>query len=234
MGELGRYPAYIKAWALAFKYWARLEKGTKNILLNNAYAVEKKERAWWYDGITNILRENGFGYVIDDQHMLQNIKIDSLARNFECRLKDQWIQKWHAKMNESSNINHCINIGKLYKRAEYLDVLNSNNIKRIVTKLRIGYNNLGYSIKNKESICQTCKNCEETLTHVLWECPDYAGKRKCLIDKIKSKNYGSFFFNLSNWEKSICLLDFSDECVLADIRAEICQYIKYINEVRNV
>ena len=45
--ELKRRPVTHRAWAMAIKYWIRLNSGTENCLLNEAYKMSQAENHQW-------------------------------------------------------------------------------------------------------------------------------------------------------------------------------------------
>ena len=60
LGELGRYPLTITCWSQVVKYWLRLVKGTKNVLLNSAFQMASHENHTWVQAIYFMLNHNGF------------------------------------------------------------------------------------------------------------------------------------------------------------------------------
>ena len=57
--ELGRYPLCNQMWNLSIPYWLRLENGTNNIILNNAYNCVKQEKHDSFQSIQCLLSLNG-------------------------------------------------------------------------------------------------------------------------------------------------------------------------------
>ena len=106
LGNLGRYPLYIKALKQCVKYWYKLEHGTKNLLLNEIYGYVKENRSWWLEGVHSILKQYGFGNKINEpryNNVTNNtVKQQKVFGNiFEQRLKDCYIQNWFSKIKES-------------------------------------------------------------------------------------------------------------------------------------
>ena len=58
-GELGRFPLCNKIWSLAVKYWMRLEKGTDNLFLVNAYECAKAHNNIWLQQIRGLMGKVG-------------------------------------------------------------------------------------------------------------------------------------------------------------------------------
>ena len=57
--ELGRCPIMHKAWGFAVKYWLRLENGTENAILNEAFLGAKTANHNWIQSVSYICT-NGF------------------------------------------------------------------------------------------------------------------------------------------------------------------------------
>lgn len=231
MGELGRYLLYIRAWTLSMKYWLRLEKGTNNILLNHAYHEEKLRKNWWIENIETILKENGFAYVINKS---KETNTDAFCRQFQQRLIDQSIQQWHTRITESNKLKHATKLEHNYRRSPYLDNLDSRKLKATVCSLRIGYNNLGYSYKNKTKTCPKCGHDIETVEHVILYCKEYEEGRKRLMEKLKKEELDIKFMALNDQNKITSILDLSKNCLLWKALNEICTFIKYIDCKRQI
>ena len=58
--ELKRCPVTYRAWAMAIKYWIRLNSGTENCLLNEAYKMSQAENHQWLQSIHYLLNMHGF------------------------------------------------------------------------------------------------------------------------------------------------------------------------------
>ena len=62
-GDLGRFPICNKIWNLSAKYWLRLEQGTDNVFLNNAFLCAKTENHKWVQQICSIMTRFGMGHI---------------------------------------------------------------------------------------------------------------------------------------------------------------------------
>ncbi len=92
------------------------------------------------------------------------------------RLKDQYIQRVNASMQESERFKYVLCNNDIYKRKKYIayeDVVG----RQIITKLRIDHNVLKTSLiqqrKGENKICN-CSCAEETIPHLLLECTKFS------------------------------------------------------------
>ena len=125
--ELGRYPIEVKATQLSILYWLRLEKGSKNMLLNCAYAECKINNHAWLYNIHDSLCSNGLKYVWDQGSVLSKGYVKAVVKQ---RLEDQYIQKFSNYINESNcenntqtNISQICNMNERYQCRKYLDLI---------------------------------------------------------------------------------------------------------------
>ena len=59
--EINRYPLYIKVIVSALCFWHRLETGSNNVLLQNAYTECKANDHPYYQNILYLMTKNGLG-----------------------------------------------------------------------------------------------------------------------------------------------------------------------------
>ena len=204
LGELGRFPLYIKAWTQVIKYWLRLMNGTKNHLLNEAFDQAKLDKHWWVQGVKDILLKFGCANLTTAAPQLS--VHSKVALDFQQRLKHDYIQRWFTKINNSEHLKHLKICKADYGFSPYLANIQNIKIRNIVTKLRINNNNLGMSPKEKNKKCKWCNNdIYEDLIHVLIKCPKYT----------ECRNFIKPLFN-SNYDDSnilACILNVTDENV---------------------
>ena len=137
----------------------------------------------------------------------ENVTTDILKRELKCKLKDQFKQKWHAEVNNSSK---CI-LYKSYKHDLVLEnyVLFSNDhSRRLITKFRLCNHKFAVErgrYSNIERHRRYCDICNEHILgdeyHVLMECknPVLTNIRKTTIRKcIKNINMFTFTKLMSN------------------------------------
>ena len=131
LGELCRYPLYIKAIKQCINYWCRLENGTENILLNEMYVYIKEKKNWWLQGIYNILKYNGFGNKINEVNNHCNIN-NSFINEFVQRLKDCHTQSWFSKTQNSDKLKHLpVLYQNQYCRKDYVNIIKNVNVKKM-------------------------------------------------------------------------------------------------------
>ncbi len=140
LGELGRYPILIKSVVLGILYWWRLEMETENPLLNSAYNTMKEENHEWLQNI-HFLYKIGMGDIWQSPRSWDKEHLKS--RVTSC-LQNMFIQKYYECMNDMNNVDKCkiTNICKnsMYSENKYLSGIESPQIRRIFTKLRIDIN----------------------------------------------------------------------------------------------
>ena len=206
MSEVGRFPILHNAYSFAVKYWFRLNNGTSNTLLNNAFIVNKDEKLDWYQGIQYILCQNGFRNVWLDFRSVNN---DSFDKVFKKRLNDQSIQNVFGKISNSDRLPVLNDIGLSYSFKGYLSRVRNPDIRTIFTKLRIDMNELNACRFRLKKIlspkCNVCLNEDEDVKHVLFKCSKYELLRKCFYDNISKKP--PYFISLSNSNKMNIVLD---------------------------
>ena len=116
--ELGRYPIYNIAKGFVIKYWLRLNSGTKNVILNEAYQVCLHDQHDWSQSVQYLLCENGFRHVWVNPN---SVKKDSFHKYFKQRLNDQHLQNLNSRINPSSRFTTLRRIHKEYKLQNYIE-----------------------------------------------------------------------------------------------------------------
>ena len=180
-GELGRFPVSNKIWCLAAKYWLRLEQGTPNLFLNEAYKDARNENHPWYQSIKHIIYTNGFGFQWENPHQ---IPLKSFGKQFQQRLNDQHIQKWKHAINKNKAFKYCIpQNNEEYILKSYLNEIHDTETRQILTRLRLDknklntcqgkYNNIPYDLRT----CPHCPNTIESVEHFIAICPHYTIER---------------------------------------------------------
>jgi hypothetical protein len=101
LGELGRFPIEIKAKLRMISFWSRLiqsEYKLSSILYKLMLSLyeQNQQNFKWIKYVESIFNEVGLGYIFQnqvgyfDKNMVKEI------------LRDQFIQKWHRDINNSS------------------------------------------------------------------------------------------------------------------------------------
>ena len=123
--EHGRFPICFKMWKLCLQYWLRLENGTDNIILNQAYQCNKEENHYWYQSIKYLLCINGLGnnwYCPPIGHTYRIKRNGNILRK---RLEEQYIQDSDTKCSSSFIYKTLSFLHHSYRCSPYLsDVKN--------------------------------------------------------------------------------------------------------------
>ena len=136
LGELGRYPVIYNNWALGVKYWLRLENVSQNTLLNEAYQTSKIENHEFVSNIKSLLSRHG----IKNVWLNPSVAHQNFHTQFLKRLKDEYLQLWHSKCNNSSMNKLLCSLKNDYACSKYLNIIKEDSIRTIFTKLRLNIN----------------------------------------------------------------------------------------------
>ena len=189
--ELGIHTMDAKAHSLAIKYWLRLETGTSNFLLNQAYNESKFMNTQWLQGIQYLLTNNGFGDVLAQPH---SVHPTLFHKTFRERLDDQSSQELNNKISASSRFDVLYNLvtGQKFATRKYITLIKNPNIREIFTRLRTDVNILENSKtrvnkSNSGGKCNLCDRAElETPEHFLFECSYFSQKREQYFTKLNN------------------------------------------------
>ena len=88
----------------------------------------------WASEIRNILSINGFLYVWENQGVKNEC---AFLRSFEQRLKDQFLQVWKSKIDESSKLSFYKQIKVHLCLERYLDILKINKFRNGLASFRV-------------------------------------------------------------------------------------------------
>lgn len=228
MGELGRYPIVYNAWSHSIKYWLRLNAGTKNTVLNEAYQVVLAEKHDWIQSIQYLLCKNGFRNVWLSPN---EVNMEHFHKIFKRRLYDQYEQTFFSKLTNSDRLTVLSSMKTEFKRSGYIDKIRSPDIRKTFTRLRIDNNILNdCKFRFKQIIsksCYHCKNVTEGVNHFLLDCDLYKQKREAfygIVSKIDSS-----FVQLSSRKKLNFILNL--ECPV-DLQGACCKFVQDIYSIR--
>ena len=194
--ELGRYPVTNSAKSFVIKYWLRLQSGTKNIVLNEAFTECSRNRHEWTQGIQSLLCENGFGDVWINP---ESVNKDTFHKVFRERLNDQHVQNFNTKLSESNRFISLQILHNDYSISNYIKVIKNPEIREIYTRLRIDMNILSTS-KSRGSdqmeVCPLCKSAPESVGHFLFTCEKYCDIRNDFCRSLSAHHNSSHFKDL--------------------------------------
>ena len=184
--ELGRMLITHKAWGLVKKYWLRLENGTRNKLLNEAYATAKRNYIDWIQSVQCMLCRNGFRDV-----WLNPSQYDyrCFHRVFVERLDDQYRQTMASFFTSSTRFKTLALFKDGMNMSSYITSIHNPNICIIYTRLRIDMNCLSTCKTRKRmlngTLCNLCKSCDETVDHFLLNCKHFDDIRRPFINDVR-------------------------------------------------
>ncbi len=239
LGELGRYPIQLKAIRQTILYWQRLEQGTDNVLLQNAFLECKDNNHVWLKDINHFLTNNGLGHIWNN---VSNLKGSYVKSKIDQRLRDQYNQYYMSYRGENSDRSYMVNVcdqNDIYLKKQYLSVVMSPHVRSVITKLRIDANKLNecrFRHYRKKSETSTCTHCgiPETVKHRLLICGkgNLVNIRNTLLDHLRS----SIPNRLLESQDSLLgiMLNVNPKCKqenLHDVTGQICTFIKKAYEV---
>ena len=186
-GELGKFPLCNTTKSLVIKYWLRLCNGTKNTILNQAYAENVDRNLEWYQGIQYLLCVNGFNNVWLNPLTVNG---DNFHKYFRQRLNDQYVQNWNQKMTHSSRFSAMHMIQENYVMSKYVKTIRDPEVREIYTRLRIDLNYLASSraqlkyYAGAEIKCPLCNTETESVCHFLFKCVNFKSIREDLLSRV--------------------------------------------------
>ena len=162
--ELGRGPIMNKAWGMAIKYWIRLENGTANTFLNEAYTEAKRNEHSWLQSIQYVLCKNGFREMWLDKTSYDH---RVFHKYFLQRLDDQFKQNLSCDIASSARFSILSSLKDHFGMSSYLTHIHNPSIRNIFTRLRIDLNYLATcKTQGNFSMCPMCKLEPETVEHI--------------------------------------------------------------------
>ena len=146
-----------KAWGLSVKYWLRLENGTENAILNEAFLETKTANHDWIQSVQYVLCTNGFR---DIWLNLLNCDEQTFHKMFIQRLEDQHRQNLLGFMKTSSRFRVLSSLKDGVELSPYITQIRNPDIRQILPILRIDLNCL-VTCKTKKTLIQrdTCLFC---------------------------------------------------------------------------
>ena len=135
--EMGRCPIMHKAWGLAVKYWLRLENGTENAILNEAFLEAKTANHDWIQSVQYMLCTKGFRDIWLNP---LNCNEQTFHKMFIQRLDDQYRQNLLGFIKTSSRFQVLSSLKDGVELSPYITQIRNPDIRQIFTGLRIDLN----------------------------------------------------------------------------------------------
>ena len=166
--EVGKYPIQFKVWSQMIKYFIRVAQGTRNIIVNDAFACAIAQNTRWIQTAMRLLKVNGFYDAFLYPH---DINKDSFKKTFMKRCQDNYLQE--LRFSEGTKINEYLNLqeNENYQYQSYLEKIRIVEHRKTVTKLRAGITCLSVekgrhqNLLREKRVCPVCENGIEDLKH---------------------------------------------------------------------
>ena len=213
--ELGRYPLYYKAITLTMKYWHRLEKGTKNLFVNEAYECAKSENHSWYRHVKSFQIVNGLRIFSVTPNLAHSSK--HFGKIVKQNLEDQYIQTWNNKIRTSRRLGVLSLVKDDFCCSNYLNIIKKPEIRNTFVRLRTDLSILNSVAANRQTgltLCSTCNHAEETVAHFILDCKRLLPIRTSFRQKVNELIPN--FEHLDRDEKLKCIIDLDPDCRSTD------------------
>ena len=134
--ETGIFPLHIYINVCMIKYWFKILNGDTNKLIHIAYMemFQHPERSAWIKHIKDLLCCHCFEYIWKDQAVNNEKAFISL---FECRIKDEFIQKCFSDIRNSDRCRLYKEIKTVFCCESYMNCEIKQNLRVNYTKLRL-------------------------------------------------------------------------------------------------
>ena len=231
LGELGRFPIEIKIILLNLFYWLRLEQGSSNPLLDQAFLTMKRENHPWLENVKYLLFKIGCRDIWEFPTLWTKTRLKYRVKR---TLEDMHAQLYSQYIHNDKNLERCqvmkICQNSLYKEKEYLNRVHSPLVRCVFSKLRLDANctldSIDRGYRGKKSLISECNTCKvkQTVQHILFECQII--ELGTIRNKLEQNvcNIMKKYKNLENSEKLKQVLSLEPDCLERD-RTEAERYI---------
>ena len=202
-GELGQYPLYIDIYSRIISFWTKLGENGKNEILWALYRhishlhEGNKIKSKWYEHVKQQIFSNGFGNI----WALQNeVNGKWFTQAFKQKLKDQYMQTWHALVDKSSSSVNYRTFKVTFEMNNYFSYLSNTKCKTL-TAFRTRNHRLPVEVGRwsgiplNERLCWLCKAEVGDEFHYLLKCTHFKDIRPKYIKPYFMKNPNVLKFN---------------------------------------
>ena len=192
-GELGRINFATHRYISIIRYWLKIVTLTDTKYVKCIYSMllqdirQNHNKSNWASSVRDLLSRHGF-YNIWLSKGVENP--NSFLQHFKQKVKDIFIQEWHARLENSTRARFYINIAD-FKFQTYLDNLTIMKFQQNLTRLRVSSHRLEVECGRwarpertplDDRKCKLCHKLEDEY-HFILECPLYTDLRKQFISK---------------------------------------------------
>ena len=251
IGELGRFPLFVKGLCHVLKYHAHICQLDNGSLISQAVAEMKAcpipSIKTWFGRVEKLKANLNISFQISS-------KIDSIGSSIKKQIKSKFEKYWLTEVNKvktgADNLDHnklryYSTIKGCFRKEQYLDLVPNRSQRSDLTRLRISSSRLGVEtmryqrpkIPERERFCKYCtpSGMDNDLAgyidneqHFLVSCASFTLKRNCLFGKMESIRPG--FLALSPSQKAATLL-----CPISTITAKLSnKYIVILFKIRKM
>ena len=190
-GETGRLDCINRRYFLIIKYWLKVCTSNESKYIKAVYNVLRADSERhpntvnWASQVKQLLSITGFYNVWLNQGVGED---EMFLKIFKQRLKDNFIQKWNADLNNSSRAIFYKTFASFDFKL-YLNVINISKYREAFTRLRVSSHRLEVevgrwakpnSIPFDNRLCRQCGVLEDEY-HFLIECKSHIDIRKQYI-----------------------------------------------------
>ena len=235
LGELGRFPVADKITVSHVLYWLRLEQGTENPILNNAFTESKLESHCFIKSIQYVLSKSGLCYIYSNP---QGFSKDYVKMTLRENLKDQFRQYFFGKLRSSDSLGilQLCKGQEVYEVSSYIDKIRNLKLRNIFLRLRINQTKLKGHLRGADKVCEYCKGNEiEDVKHLVLYCKreGIVKYRSQFLEQISC--HVPYFYNQSDSDKLRQILNLKFNCHIDkddEVTQITCKFIKNIYELR--
>ena len=225
IGELGRFPLFVKAICHVIKYQAQICKTDNNSLIGQMVKEIKTQPnhdlSTWWGRVDKIKQTLGIKYSSFS-------KIDIIGQNIKRQVKSKFEAFWLAEINEiklgpdnkdHNKLRFYSTIKGCFKKEPYVDLVPNRAQRADLSRLRISSSRLGVEVLRYKNVplekryCGYCtpsgadNNVEGYLDdeqHFLTACTSFTLKRNCFFSRLNNIITG--FSDLSSLSKTATIL----------------------------
>ena len=251
LGELGRFPLFIKGLCHVMKYHARLNKLTNpNSLIFKAVQEMKtvnddQLKTWW--GRTEKLKE------LLELNYSNYSNIDCIDKKIKYYVKSKFESYWIKSINDiklgpdghnRNKLRFYSKIKGCFKKEPYIDLVPNRSQRADLTRLRISSSRLAIEVQRYQRpyvpadlrYCKYCRPLDNNMTdlegqvddeyHFLANCGTFQFKRNCFLSRYETIHPD--ITNMSNQSMVHTIL-----CPTSTIKTKLAnKYIKIMFETR--
>ena len=208
-GELGRIDYQVHRYINIIKYWLKVIYTDEHKYIKCIYIMMYPNKHNWASHVKHLLSRLGFLEVWNAQRVGN---INNFLNTFKTRVKDIFVQDWHARLEASTRARCYINIAN-FQHQKYLELIKVEKYRRSLCKLRVSSHRLEVEMgrwakPNKIPLdnrkYRACGVLEDEF-HFILECAIYDDLRKTYIKRYywQSPNMPKFIELLTSQNRKI-------------------------------